>query len=640
MKLSIIIPAYNAEPFLDVLVRRLFPQLTKEVEVIIVDDGSNFPYIAPVKGFKVIRKPNGGVSSARNLGLSKAKGEWVAFIDADDLVAEDYVETVLKTLEDDPDFVYLSWKTFGRGWDYEVILKSVEDKFPEFNLCVWNRIYRRSMIGEVRFNEKKAIAEDAQFIREVREEGRKKAFIGRPIYFYRTDPRNGLTERFNRGELDMERIVYYLPEIKNPKKLIEEIREESEEAEVIVMTYEDPKILEGACMVIKPRPIRGTQLRGQETNLFEFIPKPIKAQVMIYQGRIHAIGGVETWMYNFCVEFKDEYDVMVVYREDSDVKQIKRLRELVPVLRLSKDEPLVCNVFLNMRITDRIPDNVRAGQVIQLCHLCQMKENYKIQPRHDLVVFPSEAAKKSFANQTDGEVIPNITLGGERSKSLLFVTASRFTYEKGEERMRNLAKSLTDAGVNFVWMVFTDARIEPFPGMIRMEPRFDVSQFIMAADYLVQLSDKESFCYSIVEALEAGTPVLTTNIEVLKEIGFQDGENGYLIPWDGNVNPFLAHMIRDEIPKFEYSRRIANIQSLKRWREIIGPMEKQWKSLDGEATVEIIRPYYDTVMKRMTKVGELLTMEPKRAEQILFAGFAKVAPCAKVAKNAKINVIQ
>ena len=170
----------------------------------------------------------------------------------------------------------------------------------------------------------------------------------------------------------MERIVYYLPEIKNPKKLIEEIHEESEEAEVIVMTYEDPKILEGACMVIRPQPIKGTQLRGQETNLFELIPKPIKAQVMIYQGRIHAIGGVETWIYNFCVEFKDEYDVMVVYREDSDIKQIKRLRELVPVLRLPKDEPLVCNVFLNMRITDRVPDNIRAGQVIQLCHLCQI----------------------------------------------------------------------------------------------------------------------------------------------------------------------------------------------------------------------------------------------------------------------------
>lgn len=633
MKLSIIIPAYNAEPYLDKLVKRLFPQLTKEVEVIIVDDGSKFPYIAPLKGFKVIRKQNGGVSSARNLGLEKAKGEWVAFIDADDLVSEDYVETVLKKLEDDPDYVYLSWKTFGKVWDFEVILKSIEDKFPEFNLCVWNRIYRRSMIGNVRFNEKKAIAEDAQFIQEVQEAGRKKAFIGKPIYFYRTDPRNSLTERFNRGELDMERIVYYLPEIRDPKKLIEEIRGESDEAEVIVMTNEDPKILEGACMVITPQPIRGTQLKGQRTDLFKLIPKPIKAQVIIYQGRIHTIGGVETWMYNFCKTFKDEYDIMVVYAEQSDAKQLARLGELVPVIRLSQ-EPLVCNVLLNMRITDRIPDNIRAEKIVQLCHLCQMKENYKIQPKHDLVVFPSEAARKSFANQTDGEVIQNMTMEEGKKKSLLLVTASRFTYEKGEARMRNLARSLKEAGVNFIWLVFTDARIESFPGMIKMEPRFDVDQFIKSADYLVQLSDKESFCYSIVEAMEAGTAVLTTNIEVLQEIGFRDCQTGYLIPWDGIIPPTMARIIRDEIPRFNYSRQTANMEIKKRWKEIIGPMEKQWKSLDEDAGIEIIRPYYDTKLKRMTRVGELLIMEPKRAEQIVYAGFGKVA------KNAKIDVLK
>ena len=214
MKLSIIIPAYNAEPYIEKLITKLHAQVTKDVEVIVVDDGSDFPYLAAYPEIQVIRfEKNRGVSAARNAGLDRAKGEWVAFIDADDLIADDYVKRILAELAYKPDYVYLSWKTFGGGWDYEVILKSPKDKFPPFNLCCWNRVYKRSMIGAVRFNEKKKIAEDAEFIASVKEEGKKKAFIGTPIYFYRTSPRNSLTERFNRGELDMERIVYHLPHL-------------------------------------------------------------------------------------------------------------------------------------------------------------------------------------------------------------------------------------------------------------------------------------------------------------------------------------------------------------------------------------------------------------------------------------------
>ena len=90
MKLSIIIPAYNAEPYIDKLIERLEPQISKDIEVIVVDDGSKKPYKGP-KWAKVIRQENGGASAARNTGLDKAKGDYIAFIDADDLVTEDYI---------------------------------------------------------------------------------------------------------------------------------------------------------------------------------------------------------------------------------------------------------------------------------------------------------------------------------------------------------------------------------------------------------------------------------------------------------------------------------------------------------------------------------------------------------------------
>ena len=96
MKLSIIIPCYNAEPYINELIDCLKPQLNDDVEVIVVDDGSKKPYktSAPIK---VIRKENGGASSARNCGLDNASGEYISFIDADDIVSVDYVKKLLET---------------------------------------------------------------------------------------------------------------------------------------------------------------------------------------------------------------------------------------------------------------------------------------------------------------------------------------------------------------------------------------------------------------------------------------------------------------------------------------------------------------------------------------------------------------
>ena len=114
VKLSIIIPFYNTEEYTDQLLQKLEPQVTKECEVIIVDDGSKKEYdpwqIA--NNIIVLRHlSNKGVSAARNTGLKKAKGEYIAFIDSDDMVSEDYIEQILKAIETDPDTVYLSWKS-------------------------------------------------------------------------------------------------------------------------------------------------------------------------------------------------------------------------------------------------------------------------------------------------------------------------------------------------------------------------------------------------------------------------------------------------------------------------------------------------------------------------------------------------
>lgn len=113
IKVSIIIPVYNTEKYLDKCINSLINQTIKELEFIFVNDGSpdnsvNIikKYQAKDKRIKLLNKENGGQASARNLGLQKAKGEYIAFLDSDDYVKEDIYETLYnRAKKDDLDIV-------------------------------------------------------------------------------------------------------------------------------------------------------------------------------------------------------------------------------------------------------------------------------------------------------------------------------------------------------------------------------------------------------------------------------------------------------------------------------------------------------------------------------------------------------
>ena len=101
-EISIIIPVFNVEQYLKQCLDSIVSQDCSSIEVILIDDGSTDgsatlckDYANTYKYIKFLRKENGGVSSARNMGLQHAKGEYVAFIDSDDWVESTYIETLL-----------------------------------------------------------------------------------------------------------------------------------------------------------------------------------------------------------------------------------------------------------------------------------------------------------------------------------------------------------------------------------------------------------------------------------------------------------------------------------------------------------------------------------------------------------------
>ena len=104
---SIIVPVYKVEDYLERCIRSIVNQTYKEIEIIIINDGSpdKCPEICDKwaeedKRIKVIHKKNGGLSDARNAGMQIASGEYIAFVDSDDWISPFYLEYLIKAIVD------------------------------------------------------------------------------------------------------------------------------------------------------------------------------------------------------------------------------------------------------------------------------------------------------------------------------------------------------------------------------------------------------------------------------------------------------------------------------------------------------------------------------------------------------------
>lgn len=186
MKLSIITPYYKTLEQIKRLAKVLEPQLTNQTEWIIIDDGCNEIELDNLKA-KVIHleQNSGGASVPRNVGLDNATGEYITFIDSDDLVRNDYIKEILNKTKENWEYCYISWSINNR-------VCIIENEPPTWNCCVWNCIYKRDLIGNERFSPDLVIAEDYDFNQRVRKG--KRANLVEVLYYYQDTP-NSLTKR-------------------------------------------------------------------------------------------------------------------------------------------------------------------------------------------------------------------------------------------------------------------------------------------------------------------------------------------------------------------------------------------------------------------------------------------------------------
>ena len=253
-----------------------------------------------------------------------------------------------------------------------------------------------------------------------------------------------------------------------------------------------------------------------------------------------------------------------------------------------------------------------------MVHACKMMNDWHVPKDNDCVVPVSQVAYDTFKDDIVGkyEIINNMTAPSDVEGALFLVSATRLsTFEKGQERMIQLAKMLNERKLPFIWIYFADRTLrEEVPGMMRMMPTLNISEYIKQANYLVQLSDAEGFCYSIVEALELGTPAIVTDLPVLSEIGAIDGENVHVLPFDMK-NIDIDKIYHNRLKGFKYT--YDNASRVKQWRKLLGNNTPVGDYNPNEMNrVRIIQKYRDLELNRIIEVGEVLVLRKNRAEQI------------------------
>jgi glycosyltransferase involved in cell wall biosynthesis len=192
---SIVIPCFNDEGFLGEAIESALAQTHAEVEVIVVDDGSTDGSGELARSFgsrvRVTRKPNGGLSSARNRGVDIARGDYVTFLDSDDILMPEFVAKTASLLDVKPTvgWVYVQLEYFGRETGLSDFPPFNIEQLVERNYLRATALIRTELCKRVRFDEKLRTGwEDWDFFLSLAQRGEIGLLLDEPLMFYRKHP--------------------------------------------------------------------------------------------------------------------------------------------------------------------------------------------------------------------------------------------------------------------------------------------------------------------------------------------------------------------------------------------------------------------------------------------------------------------
>jgi len=246
--ISIIVPVYKVEKYIDKCINSILNQTYKKLEIILVDDGSPDnsgkicdSFAKQDNRIKVIHKENGGVSSARNKGLEVASGQWITFVDSDDWIENDFCELLLNNaITYNADIVLCGYNRVTLSGvdkirntnkiieiDENEYLKNVLNPQTGFGFCHM-KLYKHKCIKNIEFKEGLPVGEDALFNEQISKKIKKAIFLEKSLYNYRIND-DSVVRRFDKNYTKK-----YLESMKITKEYIFENYKENKE---IIQNY-------------------------------------------------------------------------------------------------------------------------------------------------------------------------------------------------------------------------------------------------------------------------------------------------------------------------------------------------------------------------------------------------------------------
>ena len=253
MKISVIVPIYNTEQYLPRCLDSIISQSFSDFELLLIDDGSTDgsgaicdAYAEKDSRVRVFHKENGGVSSARNMGLDCAEGEWIAFVDSDDEFMKTGLQVLVDGISDEADMVMGGCKVYDVDGNESystrnhasVLLPNVQFAIklykPSDNVYqgyIWSKLFRLSVIRSksIRYSEDIFFKEDLLFIMQfICSSGKSVVYTSIPVYSY--------FEREGSAMMSLRKGF-------NPK-FITDLEASSRMNEMVNSSYEDEELLE------------------------------------------------------------------------------------------------------------------------------------------------------------------------------------------------------------------------------------------------------------------------------------------------------------------------------------------------------------------------------------------------------------
>lgn len=236
--ISVIVPVFNVEVYLDRCIRSIVGQTYDNLDIILVDDGSSDQ--SPVlcdrwaekdNRIRVIHKENGGVSSARNVGLKMANGDWISFVDSDDVIHPKYFEVLMMLAANTSSNV--TSVNYFRVENYQeptaLCKKQISFKSISGNAIlnkwiyryfVWGKLYAKNIVEGHDFDESVFFGEDILFnIKVLSQAGIKITYTNERLYYYYIRPGSAVSENLHRKRTGLCKICLKYADLEKDKRI-------------------------------------------------------------------------------------------------------------------------------------------------------------------------------------------------------------------------------------------------------------------------------------------------------------------------------------------------------------------------------------------------------------------------------------